>query len=200
MTTDPARKRIAARIQQTIEQIEGRQPRTAYWETPDRWLFVYSTERMGDGRFSSAIYRPHRDRSGQVTSWHVTREVHHRTRRAAKARAYRLYQQHKEQPRTPRCATKQTSTTSDQQTGVRPMTTETAATTKKCPGVASIGRPAHEAPLAEFGRNAAHKDGLTRLCKACDSAYTKARAAAKKQGGNGGGSTAPGEPQPVQPQ
>ena len=76
-----------------------REARYRYWQTEDGWRFHYTTEKMGDGKYASAIYAPHGkgSRSGRkaVTEWHVRREVHHATRRAAKARAYELFAQHK---------------------------------------------------------------------------------------------------------
>lgn len=76
----------------------ARDPRYRYWETPDGRQFHYTTERMGDGKFASAIYVPKGKgaRSGKkaVTRLSPSREVHHATRRAARARAYKLYQQH----------------------------------------------------------------------------------------------------------
>lgn len=54
------------------------------------------------------------------------------------------------------------------------MTTPT--TLRRCPGVPSMGRPDHEAPLAEFASNKGRPDGLSRLCKACSKAYAAFRA------------------------
>jgi hypothetical protein len=75
-----------------------RAARYRYWEAPDGRQFVYTTERMGDGKFASAIYVPKGKgaRSGKkaVTRLSPSREVHHATRRAARARAYALYQKH----------------------------------------------------------------------------------------------------------
>lgn len=89
---------ISEEFRAALQRIIGRDPRYRYWETPDGWQFVYSTERMGDGKFASAQYMPvgKGSRSGraEVTRLVVRRELHHGTRRAAKARAYRLYQQH----------------------------------------------------------------------------------------------------------
>ena len=63
------------------------------------------------------------------------------------------------------------------------MATETTPiTTKRCPGVESLGMPAHEGLAAEFGTSKSGKDGLTTRCKACGNAYGKAWAAAKKDG------------------
>jgi len=78
----------------------GRDPRYRYWQTPDGAMFIYTTEKMADGKYASAIYRPtgKGSRSGRrkVTQWTRTREVHHATRKAAKARAYRLFCEAKE--------------------------------------------------------------------------------------------------------
>lgn len=74
-----------------------RDPRYRYWQTPDGTMFIYTTERMGDGKFASAVLTPtgRGSRSGRkaVQQWRTTREVHHRTRRAARDRAYRLFEQ-----------------------------------------------------------------------------------------------------------
>jgi hypothetical protein len=97
-------REIAAQIERwlnedpTMRSLFGaRQPRYRYWETPDGAMYIYTTERFSDGKYGSAIYRPvgKGSRSGKehVTEWKPTREVHHSTRKAAKARAYRLYQQ-----------------------------------------------------------------------------------------------------------
>ena len=53
-----------------------------------------------------------------------------------------------------------------------------AEPTKHCPGV--TGRiAAHDAPLAQFVKNRARKDGLSRVCRTCWAAYEAARKAAK---------------------
>ena len=63
------------------------------------------------------------------------------------------------------------------------MATETTPiTTKRCPGVESLGMPAHEGLAAEFGTSKSGKDGLTTRCKVCGNAYGKAWAAARKAG------------------
>lgn len=84
-------------IRALLERFTPRDPNYRYWQSPDGAMFIYTTEKMGDGKYASAIYRPtgRGARSGraQVQQWRTTREVHHATRKAAKARAYRLYQQ-----------------------------------------------------------------------------------------------------------
>lgn len=91
---------IGAEISEFLRErgILPRDPRYRYWETPDGWQFHYSTERMGDGKFASAQYQPTGKgaRSGKaaITRLEVRRELHHATRRGAKARAYKLYQKH----------------------------------------------------------------------------------------------------------
>lgn len=76
----------------------GRQPRFRYWQTPDGAMFVYTTEAFSDCKYGSAIYQPTGEgsRSGRkaVTAWEPIREVHHATRKAAKARALALYAAH----------------------------------------------------------------------------------------------------------
>lgn len=83
-----------ARLNQALAGMTGRDPRQAYWQTPRGWMFVYTTERMGDGKFGSAVYVPHGPGSqvGRATRWKVQGEVHHATRTAAKARAYRMFE------------------------------------------------------------------------------------------------------------
>lgn len=54
--------------------------------------------------------------------------------------------------------------------------------TKLCPGVPRVDRPEHVAKVTEFGNDAKSKDGLYRICKACDVAYQGAWRAAKKAG------------------
>jgi hypothetical protein len=51
---------------------------------------------------------------------------------------------------------------------------------KICAGSIKHGLPSHEAPLDAFGKNVTYEDGLSRLCKACASAYTKALRAIKR--------------------
>jgi len=84
-------------IREILRDLFPRDPRYRYWQTPDGTMFIYTTERMGDGKYASAVLRPtgKGSRSGKshVTAWRTTREVHAKTRKAAKARAYRLYQE-----------------------------------------------------------------------------------------------------------
>lgn len=81
------------------------QPRYRYFETPDRWMFIWTVERITDDddreRYASAVYVPkgRGARSGDPSRWVVRREVHHSTRRAAKARALRMYRQHADELR-----------------------------------------------------------------------------------------------------
>lgn len=86
-------------IRQAMARVSGREPSYRYYQTDDGAMFIWTTERMGDGKFASAIFRPYGpgSRSGKrnVTRWRTQREVHHRTRRAAKARAYSLYRDHR---------------------------------------------------------------------------------------------------------
>lgn len=86
-------------IQDVLRAISPRQPRYRYWESPDGTMFVYTTEKMGDGKYASAIYQPtgKGSRSGvkaKVTEWKPVREVRHGTRKAAKDRALRLWTAH----------------------------------------------------------------------------------------------------------
>lgn len=64
------------------------------------------------------------------------------------------------------------------------MALDTVLPTKRCPGFAPGGQPAHELPATaeHFGSNAGNRDGLSSRCRACSSAYSTAWAAAKKKG------------------
>jgi hypothetical protein len=84
-----------ALLREAIQRIQGRDPRFRYYEDARGTMYLWTTERMGDGRFGSAVLVPFgpgsRSGRGKVTRWKTTREVHHSTRKAAKARALRLY-------------------------------------------------------------------------------------------------------------
>ena len=64
-----------------------RQPRYRYWQRNQR-RFCWTTERMGDGTFAAFEYRPvgKGSRTGGATRFKLAREVHFKTRKAAKAR------------------------------------------------------------------------------------------------------------------
>jgi hypothetical protein len=85
-------------IQEVLRDFIGRDPRYRYWLSPDGWQFHYTTERLGDGKFHSAVYMPKGKgaRSGNPSKLVVRRELAHATRRGAKARAYKLYRQHED--------------------------------------------------------------------------------------------------------
>lgn len=95
--TDEARARIEARLARAIEFTLGREPRYRYYQTSDGTMFIWTVERMGDDKYASAVYVPYGPgaRSGKPTKWRARREVHHKLRRAAKARAYALYREHR---------------------------------------------------------------------------------------------------------
>lgn len=59
------------------------------------------------------------------------------------------------------------------------MTTPASTATKRCPGFAGIGQPAHDLPadLGNFNSNKGSKDGLSSRCRTCGNAYGKAWAA-----------------------
>lgn len=79
-----------------------------------------------------------------------------------------------------RCDTCRPGGLTAEQTAARVAAKETsdmASTTKTCPGVKdgqTVIVAAHDAPADEatFGKNAARKDGLGRVCKSCWSRYT----------------------------
>jgi hypothetical protein len=85
-------------IRALLASFTPREPRYRYWQTPDGTMFLYTTEKFSDGKYGSAIMAPYGkgSRSGKknVTAWKPTREVHHATRKAAKARALKLYNEH----------------------------------------------------------------------------------------------------------
>lgn len=97
MSVDDVGRRIMARIAETSPELFARDPNYRYYEcSVCRAQFIWTTERMGDGKFCSAIYAPtgKGSRSGRPEQLKATREVHHRKRKDAKARAYRLYEKH----------------------------------------------------------------------------------------------------------
>lgn len=81
----------------SLRALFPRDPRYRYFEDKAGRCFLWTTERMGDGKYASAILMPTGKgaRSGRkaVTGWKTVREVHHTTRTAAKARALKLYHQ-----------------------------------------------------------------------------------------------------------
>ncbi len=62
------------------------------------------------------------------------------------------------------------------------MTATDTTATKRCPGFAGIGQPAHElaANLENFGSNRSAPDGLQARCRPCDRAYTRAWSTRKR--------------------
>ncbi len=67
----------------------SRQPAYRYWTDPRGYRYCWTTERMSDGKYAAFTYRPvgKGSRSGKATRFKLAREVHFRTRRAAKQRA-----------------------------------------------------------------------------------------------------------------
>ena len=74
----------------------GRDPRCREWTCEDGWVVVYSTERMGTGKFEVAAYKPtgRGARSGQARQAVKVYERQFATRKAAKARAIALFRKH----------------------------------------------------------------------------------------------------------
>jgi hypothetical protein len=99
VTDDPILRELSAELTAVLQRLMPHQPNYRYWETADGRMFLYTTEVFEDGKYGSAIMQPYGPgaRSGKknVTRWKPVREVHHLTRKAAKARAYRLYTEHK---------------------------------------------------------------------------------------------------------
>lgn len=98
MTLSPgSTARLQAAIAAVLNEAEGRDPRFRYFECRTcRTEFMWTTERMGDGRFASAVLVPKGkgSRSGEPSKWVTRREVHTKRRNVAKARALRLYRKH----------------------------------------------------------------------------------------------------------
>lgn len=92
-------RRIEERLRETAPELFAREPRTRYWECLICGArFVYSTERAGgDGKFISCIYAPtgKGSRTGTADTLKQIREVRHRKRKDAKARAFRLHELHR---------------------------------------------------------------------------------------------------------
>lgn len=83
-------------LQRALGRIVGREPRCQEWQAEDGWIIVYSTERMGTGKFEVAAYKPigRGARSGRARKAAKAYERQFATRKAAKARAIALYRQH----------------------------------------------------------------------------------------------------------
>lgn len=66
-----------------------RQPSYRYFTDNRGWRYCWTTEPMGDGKYTAFVYKPvgKGSRSGKARSFKLTREVRFRTRKAAKARA-----------------------------------------------------------------------------------------------------------------
>lgn len=207
--TAAARARIEARLSAAFRAMEGREPRHRYFETKRGWMFIWTTERMGDGKYASAVYVPQGSgsQSGKARRWVATQERHHSTRTAAKARALRLYHARlateatlrpikpaapAKPRRQPTRRARRNSTLQQPIAGAYPAVhnsdegapTVTAPAMKTCPGYGSEG--AHDLPATTefFQRNAPAKDGLFYQCKAHANAYqadwsAKRRAIAK---------------------
>lgn len=60
------------------------------------------------------------------------------------------------------------------------MTATVTTLTKRCPGFAKHGIPAHEAPLSAFGKHASQADGLQPICRADWTTYERMRREAAK--------------------
>lgn len=73
------------------DRIVGREPRWRYWEH-NGWIFGWTTERMGDGKFGAFIYRP----LGKGSSELVV-ERHYAKRMTAKAKARSWWEATREQ-------------------------------------------------------------------------------------------------------
>lgn len=77
------------RLERELSRFMPRDPRWTYWTGKNGWLYGWSTERMGDGRFGAFLFKPigKGARSGKAARWQKVREVHFAKRSTAKARA-----------------------------------------------------------------------------------------------------------------
>ncbi len=76
-------------------QIFGREPKWRYWEDERGWMYGWTTEKMGDGKYAAILFKPvgKGSRSGRrkVERWQKVREVHFVKRSGAKARAAKWF-------------------------------------------------------------------------------------------------------------
>jgi hypothetical protein len=88
-TSDSWNEAVRQAVEPALRVLFDRQPRYRYWTDPSGWRFCWTTERMGDGKFAAFIYKPvgPGSRSGKARTFKLAREVHLKTRRAAKQRA-----------------------------------------------------------------------------------------------------------------
>lgn len=80
---------VTCEINRRLREFYPREPRWRYWTGPNGWLYGWTTEKMGDGKYGAVLFKPvgRGARSGKATSWEKVKEVHFATRTKAKARA-----------------------------------------------------------------------------------------------------------------
>lgn len=89
-TTDPC---YMCRLEREMARFMPRDPSYRYWTDPRGWMYCWTTERMGDGKFAAFIYRPigKGSRSGKTGTYKLVKEVHFAKRSTAKRHAEQWY-------------------------------------------------------------------------------------------------------------
>jgi hypothetical protein len=89
------------RLNEMVRRFTPRQPNWNYFQSKDGWIFGWSTERMGDGKFAAFIHKPRGKgaRSGKAQAWIKVRELHFAKRATAKARALKWMKTHERRAR-----------------------------------------------------------------------------------------------------
>lgn len=80
------------RLEMALAHYMPRDPSYRYFSYRG-WMYCWTTERMGDGKFAAFIYKPigRGARTGKAERWQMVKELHFTKRSTAKARAYRWY-------------------------------------------------------------------------------------------------------------
>lgn len=85
--------RMEQNLQTVWRDIVGRDPRYRYFEHR-QWMYCWTTEKMGDGKYAAFIYKPigKGSQSGNARRWEMVKEIHFTKRSTAKARALKWFQ------------------------------------------------------------------------------------------------------------
>lgn len=88
--------RLNEAMNQMLRRFIPREPRYRYWQTKDGWMFGWTTEKMGDGKYAAFIRKPigKGARSGKATSFKKVKELHFAKRSTAKKRAEQWMKTH----------------------------------------------------------------------------------------------------------
>ena len=91
-TRDAALRAAQDVLNEVFAMEVGREPRYRYFGHRG-WLYCWTTERMGDGKYASFVYRPigPGSQSGKAKRWKLTKETHFTKRSTAKAHALNWY-------------------------------------------------------------------------------------------------------------